>query len=913
MKAEAPFPSTVPGLCRRCHHPLVPGRAAGLCVHCLTQRLVRPVPTPEAADSSAAGLPPGFEFVEVLGRGGMGEVLLVYQQSLSRYVALKRIVEAVAGDVRRQERFRRESRAAARLSHPGIVSILEVGMGPGAAWYAMEYIEGGDLSQHLKRRDGRLPWSEAVGLLATVAAAIQHAHEKGIAHRDLKPSNILLDAAGAPKVADFGLAWLAEREMSELTLTGEVLGTLAYLPPESLTAAGRSVDPRRGDIYGLGALLFRLVAGRPPFTGETPAEILAAIGQQAVPRLADVAGEPVPGRLEEICAQCLAKTPAERFGSAEEITLALRALETNPSRRMVRPRRRVRAFAVMVLAIVALGALGEVVLWRLARTPPPVLATTEPVVAVAAMESIGSDETASMLAAALPDELVATLMRVADLKVVTARSTRALGDNARDYRAIRRSLGADAVLTGKIRRWQDRVWVAVQLIDTADGTVRWSRTYIARETNALNVQTDIATDVAVNLHRRLRSDFASADRGTSSKVPAAEASFVQARTLLNDASASVDYLHKAERLLQGAVAADPGFALAYAELSTVDTQMYIWGSDRSERRLARGLEAAQNALRLNPDLVEAEIALGLYYYRGTRDYGTALEHYRRALALAPSNPEVLQALAQVERRRGDFEAAGRDFETALRLDPLNAILAYNTADTYLRLRDYPHASALLDRSLQLMPRHVALLKLRGDLFVAWKGDLGPMRDDIEHRDPSLPTPDLYVMDRIDYLILSHRVDEALAVLRASHLAVLEGEAIYLTRGGYEALLLELAGQYSAAQAAAREALPSIEAALAQHPNDPRILLLAGQMRAILGDLPGAEKLARRAVTPGDLAAVDAFDRGIYLRSIAIMEANAGDDDGARKTLRDLLREPNQASPHFIALHPALARFAKDFE
>lgn len=877
---------------------------------CLSRRLQAARATPPDAPPPAA-LPAGFEFVEFLGRGGMGEVYLVFQDSLSRYVALKQLSGTWQHDPRARERFLREAQAAARLSHPGIAPILEIGADAPGVWYTMEYVEGGDVAQLLARRGGRLPWREAVALVLQVAEALRHAHAAGVAHRDLKPSNILLDAAGAPKVVDFGLAWLAGHEGRELTAPGEILGTPAYLPPEALSASTRAHDPRAGDLYSLGALLFHLVAGRPPFEGRHPAEILGAIANETAPRLSSVVStDRLPAALDDVCATCLRKQPADRYASAAGLIQALHACtgRSSPWHRL-RRRKGVALFSAIVgLTLVAAAMRWDNLPgWSSLRG---IVATPPPVIAVVPLEPMGTDDATAFLASALQDEVAATLTRITDLRVIATRSTRTLPARAIDWRAARETLGADTILTGKVRRWEDKVWASVQLIDTRDGTMHWSRTFIVRESNALNLQTDIATAIAVQLNRALRRGRQDASRGTTSHSPHAQEWFARARALMTDASHSVGNLAAAAALLEQALQADPGFALAAAQLSLAHSQMYHWGNDRSDRRLALVLDAAQTALRLNPDLAEAEIALGHYYFRGSRDYVTARRHFDRALALSPNHADALEALAHAERREGSFETAARHFEAALQIDPLNAILAYNTADTFLRLRDYEKASALLHRSLSLLPGHVALVKLRGDLYVAWKGDLAPMRDDIEHRDPSQPTPDLFLMDRIDYLILAHRLDDALSALRASNLTVLEGQSIYLTRDGYEALLLQLAGQNPAARPLASRALAALREELIRRPNDPRVLLHAGQMEAILGHPAEAQRLVRRILTRGDLAAADAFDRGIYLRSFAVMLATSDQPEQAREVIDVLLSEPNQTSPAYLSLHPALSPFAK---
>lgn len=902
------------GRCRQCNQPLAADIMAGLCAGCLARRLGERE-THLSAAPPGVQLPPGFECVELLGRGGMGEVYLAYQPRLARYVALKQLSVRWQDDPRRRGRFLREAQAAARLSHPGIVPILETSAEAGPIWYTMEYVEGGDVADLLARNGGRLPWRVAATLVHDVAAALQHAHAAGVAHRDLKPSNILRTSEGQPKVADFGLAWLAATDGKDLTATGEVLGTPAYLAPETISAGAREFDARRSDLYSLGAVLFHLVAGRPPFSGTHAMEILAGLGREPAPRLSAIAPERIPATLDAICARCLEKNPAKRIASAEELRQALGAClvgEPLPGSEAC-PWHARRRFVVAGLAALALAGTANWWERRGADVEAPARAARPPpLVAVFPLETIDADPALSLLAEGLQEELVATLTRMTDLRVIATRSVRKANPPAGDFRSARTTLGAEAVLAARLRKVDDQVWVSVHWIDTEDGTARWSRTYIRREANALNLQTDIATEIAVYLHRGLRETRPDAARGLSSKAPEAQARFLRARALATDASDSVGQLAQAETLLREAVAIDPDFALAHAHLSLVHTQMYNWGNDRTERRLALGLESAQAALRLNPDLAEAEIAIGHYYFRGSRDFNAARPHLDRAFALSPRHPGALEALAHVERRQGLFQPAAQHFVEAHELDPLNAILAYNTVDTFLRLRDYERASALLERSLTRMPKHVALVKLRGDLHVAWKGDLGPMQADIAGRNPALPTPDLFLMDKIEWLTLEHRLDDALRALRESRLAVLEGQSIYLVRDGYEALLLALAGRTAEARAMAERALAPLRAELQRRPNDPRVLMHAGQLNALCGDLATAEAQVQRILTPGDLARADAFDRGHYLRARAILLALAGDDEAARAAIRDALADPNQTSRHHVALHPALARYAQDF-
>jgi serine/threonine-protein kinase len=279
----------------------------------------------DALDSiAAAAVGPGGETAEALprvfgqydllreiGRGGMGVVYLAHQRGLDRQVAIKMILSSNLASAEHVRRFQAEARAAARLSYPHIVSIHEVGQLHGQHYFTMDYVAGQSLAQRLAQ--GPLACDDAVRLMLDVARAVAHLHAQGIVHRDLKPSNILLDAEGRPYVTDFGLAKVFAPG-SDATTTGVIAGTPSYMAPEQASAQRDQIGPA-ADVYGLGAILYELLTGTPPFRAETPLDtLLQVLSRDPLPPR--TLNPRIPRALEMLCLKCLDKSPAARYPSA---------------------------------------------------------------------------------------------------------------------------------------------------------------------------------------------------------------------------------------------------------------------------------------------------------------------------------------------------------------------------------------------------------------------------------------------------------------------------------------------------------------------------------------------------------------------------------------------------------------------
>jgi eukaryotic-like serine/threonine-protein kinase len=359
---------SAPEKCPRCDSPV----EAGTCLRCVFADALAGVTTSAETAASATGVPEHYQLVEELGRGATATVWLAHDRKLDRLVALKLI--PAAADRRLVQRLVREGQSVARLRHPNIVAVHALSASDHAAYLAMDYVEGGDLRQRLAQ--GVPEPRVAAEWIRKIASALSHAHANNVLHRDIKPSNILLDAAGDPHLADFGLAAPLEGA-GDLTLPGQVAGTAAYLPPEILGGAERASPA--SDLYSLGAVLYECLTGRAPFVGETSAAIMAQITDLDPPAPRLLRPE-IPRDLETIGLKCLEKLPVRRYGSAEALEQDLgRFLRGEPiaarpigrAEKVIRwCRRRPATAAVTGLAAALLLGLaigGPLVALRLAR------------------------------------------------------------------------------------------------------------------------------------------------------------------------------------------------------------------------------------------------------------------------------------------------------------------------------------------------------------------------------------------------------------------------------------------------------------------------------------------------------------------------------------------------------------------
>src|SRR5438552_2824026 len=565
-----------------------------------------------------------YELLEEIGRGGQGVVYRARQKSLNRTVALKVIGLGQWATQAHLKRFRLEAEAAASLDHPCIVPIYEIGERESSCYFSMKLVEGGQLDEVVRREP--MPIRRAAEVIAKLARAVHYAHEHGILHRDIKPGNVLLDRNGEPHLTDFGLARLVETE-STVTHTMEVLGTPSYMAPEQAQGDNAAVS-NATDVYGLGAVLYQLLTGHPPFAGGTTYETIKLL-LDTEPRLPRVLNPKINRDLSTICLKCLEKDPKRRYSSAlalgEDLERWLKhepilARHTGIITRGKKWVRRNPTSALLAASLVALAAAAGWIVWKSEFVRPPV--TTG--IAVLPFENLSDDKEHTYFADGVQDDILTKLAKVADLKVISRTSVMQYRGK-RNTREIGDALRVSHILEGSVRRDRARIHLNAQLIDTRTDTHVWAEEYDRDLADAFAIQSEIAQKVADQLHAKMSaSEKLAIERKPTADLTAFDLYTRAKNILLRTGSIPKADTFQAVDLLTQAVARDPSFFDAYCQLAFAHDALYFFGDDHTSARLALAEAALQAASRLRPDAGETHLARGQNLYWAYGDYDGAL-------------------------------------------------------------------------------------------------------------------------------------------------------------------------------------------------------------------------------------------------------------------------------------------------
>jgi TolB-like protein/Tfp pilus assembly protein PilF/tRNA A-37 threonylcarbamoyl transferase component Bud32 len=849
-----------------------------------------------------------YQILEEIGRGGMGVVYQVRQRRSRRIVALKRILSYHADSQETLARFWREAEAAASLDHPNILPIYEVSESEeGLPFFSMKLAGGGSLLEAAPalRNEPR----RAVVLMAKVALAVQYAHVKGILHRDLKPGNVMLDRRGEPMVSDFGLAkWLDAT--SDLTHILTIFGTPGYIAPEQASGSAANITAA-ADIYSLGAILFNLLTGRPPFLGEHALAVIHQAAEKPAPKLRTLA--PALDRdLETICAKCLEREPSARYHSAGDLAQDLELwLEGRPIAgrpvpmpvRVLRWSRRNPAIAATAALLMAVAATGGIMTWKNEEVQPRQGGATTGI-AVLPFESSSEDKEDAFFADGVQDDILTRLAKIRDLRVIS-RSSVMQYRGKRSIRQIGDALGVSHVLEGSVRKTGARLYMKAQLIDTRTGAPVWAEEYDRGLNDVFAVQSEIAQEVA----QQLRANISTTEKLAIEQPPTTDLTafdlYTRAKNLLllRISNAMKANLLRAADLLNQAVARDPSFLQAYCELAYAHDQLYFLGFDHTPARLALAEAAIQRALRLRPDSGETHFAHARNIYHGYLDYDGALAELEVARQTLPNDSRIFRLMGYIQRRQGRWEASTRNLERSIDLDPRNIETLQQIALGYGIFRRYVEETSVLERALAIEPSDVDTKVALASVQFHWKADTRPLRQTIDSIGAANPDALLSAADDWLSLALAERdVAAAKNVLNTIGDTPLTDYTVHANRLVMEGVIARMTNDEGKARAAFTAARVGQEKTVRAQPNYGPPLCVLGLIDAGLGRKEEALQEGRRAI---ELLQVekDALVGPTMIKYLAMIAAWVGDKDLACEQLAIATRPPSTVSHGQLKLLP----------
>src|SRR6266566_1598875 len=854
-----------------------------------------------------------YELLEEIGRGGQGVVYRARQKSLNRTVALKVIGLGYWATEAHLKRFRREAEAAASLEHPCIVPIYEVGERDGSCYFSMKLVQGGQLDEVVRREP--MPVRRAVELIAKVARTVHYAHEHHVLHRDIKPGNILLDAKGEPHLTDFGLARLVETE-STVTRTMEVLGTPSYMAPEQAVGNNAAVSSVT-DVYGLGAVLYQLLTGHPPFAGGTTYETIRLV-LDAEPRQPRLLNPKVDRDLNTICLKCLDKDPQRRYSSALALAEDLeRWLKHEPihARRtglVTRGRKWVRrnpSIAVMAAMLLVLAVPLGVTIWKTGseRLPLSNVAPPEKSIAVLPFSNLSKEQENAFFADGVQDEILTDLARVADLKVISRTSVMPYKSGiARNLRQIGQQLGVAHVVEGSVQRSSNRVRVNAQLVDARTDRHLWGQTYDRDLADVFAIQSEIAKTIADQLQAKLSPREEKAiEHSPTSDITAFDLYARAKNILLTPSSGRKADLQQAVDLLTQAVARDPSFFDAYCQLAYAHDALYFFGYDHTSARLALAEAALQAASRLRPDAGETHLARGQNLYWAYRDYDGALAELEAARQTLPNDARIFRLTGYIQRRQGHWEESTRNLERAAELDPRDTeTLQLGVAANYWFLRRYAEVKSVLDRALAIEPNDAARKVARAFVELDSKADTRPLHQTIDSIRATNPAAVPSIAQWWLYCALAERDGTAAknALIESRENAIFFNENIPFNRPFIEGVIARMTKYDDAARGAFTAARAEQEKIVQAQPNYGPALCVLGLIDAGLGRKDDALREGQRAV---ELLPVekDAMLGSAMIKYLAMIAAWLGNKDLACEQLAIVIRRPSTLSYGELKLLP----------
>ena len=684
-----------------------------------------------------------YEIISPLGAGGMGEVYLARDTRLGRKVALKLLLAEFTRDPFRLQRFEQEAKAASALNHPNIITIHEIGEYEAKHFITTEFIDGRTLRQTILR--GKLPAVNAVDIAIQISSALTAAHETGIVHRDIKPENVMVRRDGIVKVLDFGLAKLTEPHYNSSdpdsptfwkldTDPGTVMGTASYMSPEQ--ARGLRVDTR-SDIFSLGVLIYEMVAGRAPFTGQSTADVISEVlNREPLPLSSSVAS--VPGELSRIVNKALRKDREERYQTIKDLLVDLKALKrdlettttgsfsatsgSNSGGKRISYETEVTATEDLSAStpteriIIRTTSSAEYLVSQIKQHKRAFMLSLGTIIVIFAgiftynekfhskdhpIESIAvlpfatlknADENARMLSDAITVSIINNLTQLSTLNVKPRSAVlKFTGDD--DAIAVAKALNVHAVLSGRIVQGADDISVDVALVDARDNRNLWGEQYKRKIADLLLIQQEISLVVSEKLRLKLSGD--------EKKRLDAQQQYLKGRNEWRKRTS--DNLREGIRYFEEATKIDPSYAPAYAGLADCYNMLGNYSVLPNKEASPKAMEAAQKALDLDETLAEAHAAMAFTYYQYNWNWVESEREFRRAIDLKPNYAPAHQWYSSLLAVTGRIDEAIAEAKQAQNLEPFSLIIKSHLGLIYFLARRNEAAIDHVRETLKLDP------------------------------------------------------------------------------------------------------------------------------------------------------------------------------------------------------------------
>jgi eukaryotic-like serine/threonine-protein kinase len=859
-----------------------------------------------SADSAglASELQERYVLQQELGHGGMATVYQAHDRKHDRTVALKVLHDDLAASLG-PERFKREIRIAARLQHPHILSVFDSGETARRLWFTMPFVSGESLRDRL-RREGPLPVETALTIVREAAQALAYAHKQGVVHRDIKPENILVTEDGATLVADFGIARALGDSphgtgmMTGLTQTGSAIGTPTYMAPEQATGEG-TVD-EKADQYALATVLYEMLTGSPPFTGVTPAALIAARFTTAVVPVRERRPE-VPVEVDQAVQRALSLKPADRFPGIADFARAVAPSLTTPSRvDTVNPpgyrQKRVWPLGVAAVALVGVVGAGFVMARRAGAVSGPIRIVVLP------FQNLG-DSADKYFADGMVDELRGKLVQLPGVEVIARASSVQYAGTTKSPGEIAKELDVKYLLGGTVR-WERKadgkgvVHLRPELMEVGRGgaaTSKWQQSFDQPLTDVTSVQGNIAQQVAGQLQVALGSG--ALDRLKAAPTSNPEAYDAYLRGVNNKEDNSPAMLRRRIVDLERAVALDPNFAEAWSEVAGARAILYT--NSTPDPALARAVRtAAERARAAAPGSVADHTAWYIYYSKIVVDLAAAEREVLALQTIEPNNARYMIRVSSIRSDQGRFAEALPLAEAATRLDPLNALFWSFYSDQLRLVRRYPEAAVAARKAAALAPAapNSVLTELSPLLGT---GDLEGARAAIRTGYSSIPPAvlDVYLAVYWDNgWLLS---DEAQRRVLAAPLGAFDGDSgIQAT---VKAQIYRLRGDTARGHEAAERALRAVEQQIGHSPDDPQLRVIRAFVAGLAGRATDARKWVEEAEQIVDTKPMSVSNQSYFSDVCARTRVLIGDYDAALTRLERVMANPGLLTPGHLRFDP----------